>query len=91
MNLKVQLLSLGFSFFYGILFSFLVNVNYQFLFAKKKFFKITMTFLFLLDMALLYFLILRYLNQGIIHIYFFIMIIVGFYVTFPFSKKFRKK
>lgn len=91
MNLKVQLLSLVFSFFYGILFSFLVNVNYQFLFAKKKVFKITMTFLFLLDMALLYFLILRYLNQGIIHIYFFIMIIVGFYITFPFSKRFRKK
>lgn len=91
MNLKVQLLSLTFSFVYGVLFSFLVNVNYRFLFAKKRVVQIIMTFLFLLDMALLYFLILRYLNEGIIHIYFFLMILVGFYVTFPFSRRFRKK
>lgn len=91
MNLKVQLLSLAFSFAYGVLFSFLVNVNYRFLFAKKRVVQIIMTFLFLLDMALLYFLILRYLNEGIIHIYFFLMILVGFYITFPFSRRFRKK
>ena len=91
MNLKIQVFSLLFSFFYGILFSFCVNLNYQYLFFKKKIFRILMTFLFLLDMALLYFLILKFINDGIIHIYFYLMLCVGFYISFPIMKKIRKK
>lgn len=91
MNLKIQIFSLIFSFFYGILFSFLINVHYQFLFFKKKWVQIVVTILFLLDMALLYFLILRIINNGIIHIYFYLMIFLGFYLTFPVLKKIRKK
>lgn len=91
MNLKIQVFSLLFSFFYGILFSFLINVHYQFLFFKKKWVQIVVTILFLLDMALLYFLILRIINNGIIHIYFYLMIFLGFYLTFPVLKKIRKK
>ena len=91
MNLKIQVFSLLFSFFYGILFSFLINVNYQFLFFKKKWVQIVVTILFLLDMALLYFLILKFINDGVIHIYFYLMIFLGFYVSFPIMKKIRKK
>ena len=90
MNLKIQVLSLVFSFFYGIVFSLLVNVNYRFLFAKKKIIKIIFTFIFVIDMALIYFLILKFLNDGIIHIYFLFMILLGFYITFPVGSKFRK-
>ncbi len=50
-----------------------------------------MTFLFLLDMALLYFLIIKFINDGIIHIYFYLMISIGFYISFPIMKKIRKK
>lgn len=67
MNLKIQVFSLLFSFFYGILFSFCVNLNYQYLFFKKKIFRILMTFLFLLDMALLYFLAEEYYELMVIH------------------------
>lgn len=91
MNLKIQLFSLIFSFFYGMLFSFCININYQYLFYKKVFFQIIITFLFLLDMALLYFLVLKFINDGIIHIYFYFMLFLGFYITFPIMKKFRKK
>ena len=91
MNLKIQVFSFVFSFFYGILFSFLMNLHYQYLFRKRKVFKVFFTLLFLLDMALLYFLLLRIINGGIIHIYFYLLLFLGFYVSFPILKKIRKK
>ena len=91
MNLKIQIFSLLFSFFYGILFSFLVNINYKYLFFKKKWVQVVITFLFLIDMALLYFLVLKIVNGGRIQLYFYLMIFIGFYISFPILKKFRKK
>lgn len=91
MNLKIQIYSLFFSFFYGIFFSFLFNLHYQFLFYKKIVVQILITLLFLLDMALLYFLILQKINHGIIHVYFYCLLFLGFYISFPFFKKIRKK
>lgn len=91
MNLKIQVFSLIFSFLYGILFSFLVNINYKYLFNKKKIFQVVFTFIFIIDMALIYFLVLKILNEGIIHSYFLLMIIFGFYITFPLGKRFRRK
>lgn len=90
MDLKIQIISLIFSFFYGILFSLLINFHYSLLFSKKKVLQVLFTFLFLLDMALLYFLIIRIINQGIIHIYFYLVLFLGFYLSFPILKKIRK-
>ncbi len=90
MNLKIQIISLAFSFFFGILFSFLVNINYKFLFSKKLGFQIIVTGVFVIDAFLFYFLILQKINHGILHPYFYLMIALGFYGTFPFNKKFRK-
>ena len=91
MNLKIQVFSLLFSFIYGIFFSFLVNFHYHLLFNKNKIIQVFFTFLFLLDMALLYFFVLREINEGIIHIYFYFMLVLGFYISFPRLKKIRKK
>ena len=91
MNLKIQIFSLLFSFFYGILFSFLINFHYHILFYKREWIQILFTIIFLLDMALLYFLILKFINDGRIHIYFYFMIFLGFYLSFPILKKIRKK
>lgn len=91
MNLKLQIISLVFSFFYGMLFSLLVNINYELLFKKRKRFRIIFTFSFIFVMALIYFFILNKLNNGIIHIYFLILIVVGFYISFPISKHLRRK
>ena len=80
MSLKVQILSFIFSFVYGLLFSGLVKINYNVLFLAKKKIQIIGNFLFLLDMALCYFLIIRYINDGILHIYFLILFLFGWYV-----------
>lgn len=80
MSLKVQILSFIFSFVYGLLFSGLVKINYNVLFLAKKKIQIIGNFLFLLDIALCYFLIIRYINDGILHIYFLILFLFGWYV-----------
>lgn len=80
MELKVQILSLIFSFVFGVIFSLFTNLNYRFLFCKKKLFKITITIIYVIDASLLYFLILKKINNGIIHSYFLLLIAVGFFI-----------
>lgn len=77
MNLKIQLLSLIFSFVYGIFFSLLLKFNNKILFFSNYFIKIVSNFLFMLDVALCYFLIIKYINNGILHIYFLILFFGG--------------
>lgn len=76
--LDIQIKSIIYSFIYGIFFSFLLNLNYKFIFYSKGIIKITINFLFILDNTLLYFIILRYINNGILHYYFIISLFLGF-------------
>ena len=90
MSLSEQFLSIGFSFIYGVVLSFLYNFNYNLLFNKEKVFKIFFNILFVLDLVLIYFLIIKKINGGIIHPYFYLLIILGFVSCFDVSKKLRK-
>jgi len=90
MNLKIQIISLIISFLYGIVFSVLMNINYKYLFHKKWYIKTIVTFVFVIDMALLFFIIMKYINEGIIHYYFYIMISIGFLISFSKTKRIRK-
>lgn len=78
MELSIQLQVLTVSFVYGILFSYLVHMQYRFLFESKRFYKIIITMLFVFDNSLLYFLILKTINHGIFHIYFFFLLVLGY-------------
>lgn len=80
MNLRIQIVSLFFSFVFGIIFSICTNLNYRFLFTKNIYCKIIITFIYILDFTLLYFILLQKINNGIIHIYFFLMIGIGYLV-----------
>ena len=91
MSLKIQLLSLGFSFVFGIIFSIFITINHKILFLSKKSIRVISNFLFLFDMALCYFLVIKYINGGILHIYFFIMLIIGWYVGNLILCNIRKK
>ena len=79
MELSIQLQVLTISFIYNILFSYLLKLQYRFLFDSKLFYKIMITVLFVFDNCLLYFLVLRAINHGIFHIYFLFMIIIGYF------------
>ncbi len=86
MSLKIQIFSLLFSFLYGIIFMILVNLNYK-LISKVKSFKILITFLFVFINVFVYFVILRSINNGIVHIYEFMMIIIGYITSCIVGKK----
>lgn len=87
MELSIQLQVLIVSFVYGILFSYLLKIQHKFLFESTKFYKILITLLFIFDNFLLYFLILRTINNGIFHIYFLLVLILGFLLGNYFIKK----
>lgn len=82
MNLKTQIISMVVSLLYGYIFSCLVNINYKFLFSKVLWFKILINIIFIIDNGLLYFIIIKKINNGYIHYYLYIMIIIGFFLGF---------
>ena len=86
MNLEIQIQSLIYSFVYGLFFSYLLNLNYRILFMSRRLIQIFANFFFVLDNVFLYFILLRYINQGIFHTYFFLLLILGFIVGNNFVK-----
>ena len=90
MDLVVQLQVLTVSFAYGILFSYLLKMQYKFLFESKLFYKILITLLFIFDNCLMYFLILKTINNGIFHIYFLFSLILGYLFGNYLTKKKNK-
>lgn len=77
MSLILQIKALAFSFIYGIFFAFTYKMNYKYLTTKNLFFKIVISFLFILDHVLLYFSLLTLINNAMLHFYFFISFIIG--------------
>ncbi len=92
MTLILQIKSLAFSFLYGIFFAFTYKYNYRFLTSKNLFFKIIVIFFFVIDHILLYFVLISKINNGILHLYFFFMFVLGiiFYVYLFDSNKQNK-
>ena len=89
MSLSEQVVALIFSFIYGGILSVLYNFNYNLLFYKKKSIKIFFNIIFVLDLVLIYFLAMRKINNAIIHPYFYLLIILGFFLFFDVTKRFR--
>lgn len=78
MDLYTQIVTLVASFLYGIFFSLLVSVNYKYLYQKNMIVRIIFTLLFILINVFIYFIILKKINQAILHPYSLGMIFVGF-------------
>lgn len=78
MELIVQLKLIIFSFLYGIFFAFTLNINYKFINSKRKILKVIFTLVFIILNTLIYFAILQKINNGILHYYSFICIVLGF-------------
>lgn len=89
MSLEHQLLSLFFSFSYGIIISYLYNLFYQQLSSKKYKYIILLNVLFFLDIFLIYFILLIKINNGIINNYFLITLFLGFILFNEENKKIR--
>ena len=91
MILSTQILSLIYSFFYGIFLFFLLELNYKLLYTGKMLYKIIISFLFVMFISLLYFYGLLKINNGIIHIYFLIVMFTGYMLSFVIYSKINCK
>lgn len=86
MNYKIQIISLLYSFGYGVFF-FLFNILNNKFISKNKYINFITLLVFVILNALLYITILYKINFGVFHIYFLIMIFLGYYFSF-FIKKY---
>ena len=78
MNLKFQLISLFFSFIYGCVFYLLLDLFNRIINKRNIFLKYIMSFIFIIIVALIYFIGLLYINNGYLHVYFLFSIMVGY-------------
>lgn len=91
MILKFQIFSLVYSFFYGAVFFILLELNYRFIYSDKVIYKSIVSFLFVIVMSLLYFFGLIKINNGIIHLYFYLVLFTGYLLSFVIYKKINCK
>lgn len=78
MNLNLQIHTLLFSFFFGILFSLCLNFASKLIYHHKKIYQILFTLIFVVGSILIYFMGIQKINNGIFHPYEAVMIIIGF-------------
>lgn len=90
MELTIQIQSFIFSFVFGFLFSYLVNLSYKYLFSKKIYVQVIWNFLIVIGSCLLYFFGMKAINHAVLHIYFYIMVILGYLIGNLFSRKTRR-
>lgn len=77
MDLYTQIKLISFSFLFGIYFGFMLDVNCKYIKSKSKFYNLIFTIFFMLFNTLLYFYILQKINNGILHYYSFLCIVIG--------------
>lgn len=91
MILRIQILSLLFSFIYGNFIFWMLELNYKLLYEGRVFYRIIISLLFVVFISLLYFVCLLKINNGILHIYFFLIILTGYMLSFVIYKKINCK
>ena len=84
-ELNIQIKSLLFSFSFGFILYFIIDVFNKIVTKFKMVGKIIATLLFTLLLAVLFFIGLVYINNGYLHIYFIVLIIVGYMISKLFS------
>lgn len=82
MSLKTQILTFLLSILYGFFFGVTLELNDRYVHLKKTFYNIVMTFCFVFVHVILYFLLLRVINEGILHPYGFLALILGFLLEY---------
>lgn len=91
MNLKTQIDLIIFSFVFGMLFSLLLTINYKYLYTGKSIFRFIINLMIIIISILIYFIGIRKINDGILHIYSILLVITGFIIENLIRNKLIKK
>lgn len=90
MTLDIQIQSLFFSFIFGLFLAFFLNINKKIIYNNNNLIKWFGTFLVILNCFLLYFIILKKINNGIFHIYCLLVLSIGLYTYKVIAKHIKK-
>ncbi len=90
MNYKIQLISFLFSFLFGVFLYLTSLLNYKLIKKHSLFIKYLITFVYVVDVALLYVLLMYKVNYGVIHVYFLLVMGIGFLLSCFYYKKIYK-
>lgn len=85
MELTIQIYSLIVSFVFGGIFSLESKYFYKVYLKLNTILKLLLSMLFVIVNAIVYFSLLYFINNGVLHVYFFVAMFFGFYT---FSKMF---
>lgn len=91
MTLELQIQTLISSFVCGLFYSLTYNILYRFLYSKNKGVKFLSNILYTSIHVLIYFMLLMAINNCYFHIYFVMMLIIGFIIGNNTTKKIRTK
>ena len=91
MDLETQIQSVAISIFFGLFVSLTFNLLYPFVLKLNKTVKFFITFLYVFINVTLFFLLLMLVNNGIIHIYFLLSLLIGFCIGNKTTKRLRYK
>ena len=91
MNSNLQLISFLVSFIFGIFFCLITILNFKLIAKTKKFLQHILTFIYVIDMTIIYIIIIYKLNRGYFHIYFVMMVFIGFLIGYTIYKKLISK
>ena len=87
MSSNLQLISFLVSFIFGIFFYYITILNFYLIDNFKLIIKHLLTFIYVIDMAIIYIIIFYHINKGYFHIYFILMVLVGYIMGFLLNKK----
>lgn len=87
MDAKTQIIVLTFSYLYGFILYYIIIFNNAIIKNKKRIYRSLIAILLMYNIVLIYIISLFKLNHGQFHIYFFLMIILGFWSNISFTKK----
>ena len=79
MDESIQLFSFFASFVFGFLIFFCTQFHFSVCSKLSIFMQYLYTFIYMIDIALLYVLLLYHINNGVVHVYFLIVFGIGFF------------
>ena len=77
MSLKLQFLTLGYNFIFGVAFSFLFSLCSKLIYNKRKLISFISIVFFVFFNVSIYFFLLKNINDGLLHFYFLLFFLGG--------------
>lgn len=89
MKLELQLLTILYSFLFGMFYMLSYFFSYKILYHKNTYIKISSTIIFCFLLSYMYYLILEKINSGIMHPYGLLMIALGMITSYALFTKIK--